>query len=746
MISPGLRLLCLVVLVGGACRSSDNPPASGAPGPTPGIPVVPGSPVAPTPSEGERADRERVAALLTAVATIGPTDMSARYPTAFADKLSYDPLAAVNLDLIQKSLHALDAGEKDILHRRGFVISDRQKFPAFPYGYEAIYAAHLPVFISADAILHAVHRSYDQILEQLETVSLRAELDRMLVSMRDKLPSYGGDAQARKDADFYLAVAASLLLDAAVMPVAGGDAGQIASFLAAAKAAAGSQDVTLFGVKRTVDFSQFVPRGHYTHSPELETYFRAMIWLGDVDLRLIETQQDGSQVFHRRQFDGMLALADLLAGPALDGWKRIDGAIDMFVGESDNMTVEEVSRLLTDLGAKTSADTRTLSDAAIAQALFKGDYGAQRISSHIMVNGLNTPGTLPLSRTFLLLGQRYVLDSHVFSNVVYDRVNKAGTPYRMMPDPLDVAFAALGNNQAGTLLRPQLEKYKYSPDLAAMRVLSDDHGDSFWNENLYNVWLSSLRALSSRPASESGPLEVTQTEAWGRRILNTQLASWAELRHDTILYAKQSYTTGPACEFPDALVEPSPGFFARLEVLASRGTEVVMNLRLPAGGLSDQLGRYFIRLGEIAGLLREMAEFQRDGKPFNGTHMQFINETVKIQRVCGGGTAQGWYGDLFYNPSRAIEFDPTIADVHTQPLDEVGNDVGRVLHVGTGYARLMVVTAKTCQGPRAYAGLASSYYEQITEKYKRLDDPSWAKQLNAAPPPDVAWMADLIAR
>jgi len=27
--------------------------------------------------------------------------------------------------------------------------------------------------------------------------------------------------------------------------------------------------------------------------------------------------------------------------------------------------------------------------------------------------------------------------------------------------------------------------------------------------------------------------------------------------------------------------------------------------------------------------------------------------------------------------------------------------VGNVLHVGTGYARLMVVTANTCEGPKA---------------------------------------------
>ena len=114
-----------------------------------------------------------------------------------------------------------------------------------------------------------------------------------------------------------------------------------------------------------------------------------------------------------------------------------------------------------------------------------------------MINGLGK-GTLPLSRTFLLLGQRYVVDSHVFSNVVYDRVQR-GSVKRMMPDPLDVAFAALGNNQAAPLLRPQLDKHRYAPDLAAMRVLVDDHGDELLGRQpLQPVAGAAARAVAHR--------------------------------------------------------------------------------------------------------------------------------------------------------------------------------------------------------------------------------------------------------
>jgi hypothetical protein len=513
--------------------------------------------------------------------------------------------------------------------------------------------------------------------------------------------------------------------------------------VAKATAMQGLQRVELFGVSRDEDFSQFTPRGHYTDSDELKTYFKAMMWLGRIDFRLIETQPDGTQVFHRRQFDGALGLASMLSGTRADQWARLDRTIEAFVGESDNMRAPEFPALLQRLGASGVADTVALSDGDIAAAIVGGNFGAQRIASHIMLKGVGG-STFPLSRIFLLLGQRYVLDSHVFSNVVYDRVG-GGKVKRMMPNPLDVAFAALGNNQAATLLGPELDRYGYASDLAKMRVLADDHGESYWGANLYNTWTAALRALSPFGAAASAPLEIAGTEAWGRRVLNTQLASWAELRHDTILYVKQSYTSGIVCEFPDVLVEPSPEFFGRIQSYATKGGQVVASLAIQNATLAQQAAEHFTRLATVAGTLKEMAEYQAKGTPFTAAHMAFVNETVVVQEFCGGASATGWYPKLFFaNPTT---FEPTIADVHTQPFDEGGTPVGKVLHVGTGYARLMIVTANTCTGPRAYAGLASSYFEEITTDFKRLDDPSWEMRLLGGQiPADVPWMSDLVAR
>jgi hypothetical protein len=472
-----------------------------------------------------------------------------------------------------------------------------------------------------------------------------------------------------------------------------------------------------------------------------------MMWLGRIDLRLIETLPDGSQVFQPAQYRAMLLLNELV-GADLPRWQRIDTAIRIFVGESDSMVVPEVSALINDLGGPEAAQTASADQ--VVRAIVKGGYGKQQIASHLMVND-GSVKTLPLNRSFLLFGQRYIVDSHVFSEVVYDRI--AG---RMMPNALDAAFSAFGNNQALALERAELTRYpELSGALARMRVLIDAHDADFWQANFYNLWLSSVRALSPRNDLTTGASlpQVAQTEAWGRRVLSAQLASWAELRHDTLLYAKQSYTGTPGCEFPDAYVDPYPEVFDAMVKYAEQGDKIVMiAANAPSGSnLSTSIATYFENLRNAASKLAQMAKAQRDGLPLTAEQLAFINDAVRVDKSTLGcvtiDVPNGWYAKLFYAPEKSLEFNPTIADVHTQPSDETGATVGKVLHVGTGYPRYMVTTIDTCQGPRAYAGVVFAYHETITENFMRLTDADWSQKFStdAARPADVPWMAPVLA-
>lgn len=732
-----LPVLPFVLLAAaGACSSGDGS-GSGDPKPGDEKPLDPGTEVSTQLSENDQQELDRLQKELAAVGELDAEGLQSRYPVSFASELGYDPLTATGLDTINGSAFGLNDAEQAKLAENGFVISTRNQFPSFTYGYASLYLEDLPVYISADSVIHAVHRSFDDMLADTERQALKPALEQMLRGMRAELAAGGAsslDAAALKDVDFFLTVALSLLMDDVQAANDPANDAAVAAFIDKVMAADGMEGMTLFGVPRDMDFSQFEPRGHYRDDVQLEPYFRAMMWLGRIDFRLIETQPDGSQVFHRRQLEASVAMNELLTDSARQMWERLERVIGGLVGEPDNMIVSELDALLGDLGVRGVGELAGVDDATIAQAILDGGYGTQRISSHLMTN-IGVTKTLPLSSTFLLFGQRYVLDSHVFSNVVWDRTEQQ----RMMPDPLDAAFGALGNNQAAQLLDGQLKQYEYASNLASVRVLADEHPDEFWNANVYNHWLGSLRALSpSGDLSQSNLPSVAQSETWGRRILNTQLASWAELRHDTLLYAKQSYTSLAACEYPDGYVDPYPQFFAGVRKLAEKGAEVLEDVG-PSGGIY-----YFGRLAETATALEGIAQHQLSGEPLTAAQLEFINDAVTLTENCDGTLlASGWYPKMFY--SGGVEKDPTIADVHTQPTDEVGNPVGKVLHVGTGLPRLMVVTVDTCSGPRAYAGLASSYHEQITTDFERMNDEQWATNIEAEPPEDVPWLGPVLA-
>jgi hypothetical protein len=700
-------------------------------------------------SASDQSEQSRLTGEVAGLAGLTASDLAVRHPVTHGS-LGYDPSTATNLNLITASTLSPSAQELAVLGQQGFVISRSKEFPSFVYGYSAIYANDLPLFVSADSILDAVHRSYDSMLEQFETNMLISDLQTLLQQMRTNLAaSSEATAQVRSDVDLYLAVPLALLTGQTVAPVAGASSTAINGLVQAATNAQGIQTNTLFGVEREIDMSQFEPRGHYTDSNQLGQYFRAMMWLGRIEFRLIETQSDGSQVFYRRQADAMLLLSDLLgpAGQAL--WNRIEGVMRKFVGDADNMTPAQVYSLMTDLGIASLADAARIDDTTMAQAIVTGGYGAQRIASQLMTNG--TGSTLPLNRSFLVFGQRYVVDSEVFSNLVYDRVGH-GAIMRMMPNPLDIAYAALGNDDALALLGGELAKYPYAPDLEAMRTLVDEHGDDYWNSTLYTGWLGALRALSpsvgGKPPVGSELPAVALTEGWGRRLVNTQLGSWSELRHDTILYAKQSYTGGAMCQFPDAYVDPYPDLFRRLQQFAQEGSALAA-LATAAGqsAFASSISSYFDILASATGMLADMAAQELTGTQFTQAQMDFINQTVQVTQsmMCGGGpTVQGWYPKLFFAGNSA-DYDPTIADVHTQYTDEGGNVVGRVLHVGAADPRLMIVTANTsCSGPSAYAGLAFSYHELVTENFQRLNDQDWKTMIATTPPADVPWLAPVL--
>jgi hypothetical protein len=88
------------------------------------------------------------------------------------------------------------------------------------------------------------------------------------------------------------------------------------------------------------------------------------------------------------------------------------------------------------------------------------------------------------------MGQRPIIDGFILSNVSFNRIlYEKKKVLRMMPKTQDILFS-LGNNSSFQLLENDLEKYKYSSNLASLRYLVDTYDTTFWQSGTYNTWLN----------------------------------------------------------------------------------------------------------------------------------------------------------------------------------------------------------------------------------------------------------------
>jgi hypothetical protein len=669
--------------------------------------------------------------------------------------------SVVHHDLIETA-YTLTDYEKSLLQKNGFVVTERLRKDSFIDQLLDIWKNDLPLFISTDAILHAMHYYYDTILMKIELGVLRNHLAELLSRMHEELPElffrYSEDEALLpmfEDIDLYLTVprrllgessAGAHLVDEAVV-------NEILDLIEAESLAAYS----LFSQTcREIDFSQFTPRGHYTQYDDLKEYFQAMMWLGRAELYLLRPQNvaaapcppQSSEDIQRQTIDAVLITELMDLANVHQIYAEMEAVLSFLVGEQDNVTPAQLRYILDSVNiydASQLLDIPTLE--AFQETLKTKAFAFQAIQSQVLMSDPTATKSVQPASAFMLFGQRFVIDSYVTSNVVFDKIVYQGDLVcRLSPSTLDV-MAGLGNNMAIELLVPELEKYHYSSNLAALRYLIDAHEPAFWDSSIYNMWLNSIRTLNP-PANREHLPEFMQTAAWWHQKLNTQLASWAELRHDNLLYAKQSYSSALVCSYPCGYVEPFPEFFQCLSELAKKAHDKFANISFSNSNLNADILDYYVMLKDITHTLAIIAQKELDFEPLTSDEITFMQEMIFRGWY---SVLDGWYVRLIYGPS----YDPQwltgpfsnylVADYHTTPTDCAGNLVGWVSHAGTGPVDLAVVTAKIPDfNTAAFVGPVMSYYEYRTTGFQRLTDEEWeTTYLSQATRPE--WTSSFLA-
>jgi len=539
------------------------------------------------------------------------------------------------------------------------------------------------------------------------------------------------------------------------------------------------------------DYSQYVPRGHYTKSEKLKNYFKALMWYGRMTnliagselipqgKSLRKAQEEGLpfSVYETKallsNYDSKIQTlqSSLISKKFSESesiekkWQRMYAITSFFVGFSDDLGPYEYSAVLDKLFKdninfleieKNFSDVKnTLLKLSYNPKIYSGLDEVQMVMpfpplSEEEINELKNQAKMLLGATkgFRLMGQRYTIDSWLFSEIVspysgeytgdktprpFTWVKTAtGREVKGFPRGLDV-MALFGSERAKEILKElgDTEYSDYEEKFNELKSEIDSFSTDDWFKNLYWNWLYVLKSLFNK--YEEGYQTFMQTQAWQDKQLNTALASWAELRHDTILYVKQSYTMaemGMPLPPPPIVgyVEPVPEFYARLLTLTKMTNKGLKNL-VPQEELNKlRINEALERFADILDKLLEISEKELKNKSLSDKEYDFIKDfgstSESLIDIVSGG-----------NVDPEILKTVLIADVHTDGNTE------KVLEEGVGYIKTIITAYKLPQGHiLAGVGPVFSYYEFKHPMNDRLTDEAWRELLEVEQPSEPEWI------
>ncbi|MFX1514880.1 MAG: DUF3160 domain-containing protein [Promethearchaeota archaeon] len=641
--------------------------------------------------------------------------------------LSYNPQIVPtqiqsNLGNVDKQGLSLQPEIEKEIEKYGFALVDE--------GYKDIYEIYprlefTPKFITTDLCLHAYHVLYDISLRILEGTHFSEDFKTMLDALKAEQIALHGTVtedsvqEAAKKNIAYLTVMLYLIDNTTTVPQ--NVEGLVTSELTKIEAGERSESA-IFGYEE--DYTQYKVRGHYTRNILLSNYFKAMMYAGRMGFLLQSPLGEIEMgINHTRM--AMLLLssfnATISSNTIWDYWDRVYQPTAFYVGASDDLTPTEYYRIWKKFDSPQGdllADDELILD-IIDEAK---TYRKPKINSMFVLDAFDHEN---VTQGFRLMGQRFIPDSYIFQQLVHNKVGG-----RLFPNGLDV-FSVFGSPRAEFHLQSENKSFQdYNSQILKLRQEFSNLTDYDWTQNLYWLWLYSLFPLI-RPPIEGYP-GFMLNDAWLDKALMTVMGSWAELRHDTILYAKQSYSYETAILEPlKGYVEPYPEVYARLGALVRLMKDGLEDRDLIIDGFSSKLDSIALKFDQLV----EISIKELENEPLNKSEFWFINnfgEEISAIATFHGPEAGPWAG-------KADERMAIIADVHTDP------NSGQVLEVGTGDPYVIYVLVQDHNGNlRLTRGGTFSYYEFKHPMANRLSDEEWHQILDSDPPSLPEWLSSLL--
>ena len=470
-------------------------------------------------------------------------------------------------------------------------------------------------------------------------------------------------------------------------------------------------------------YSLFRARGHYTRSDALKRYFYGMMWLQTASMGLnhdTEVKQAVMMAFAMKQFKNTRQKYD-----------KINDLITLMMGKHDNLSMLQVMDEVEKTG-KTQEEL-IYDDNAIAKLTQKlNEIGDQqtRIRPKFEKTSHNKICVMP---------QRYQPDAEVLQEMVDDKNHPT---LRGVPKGVDV-MAAMGIATAEQILKE--EKTDWKSLLPTLEKMKQRMSEIDWKETIVTQWMQTLKLMNDDKDNKA-PYFMLNPE-WGKKDLNAALASWAELKHDAILYAKQPMGAecgggGPPEPLVKGYVEPNVKFWKKAAELLDNTAKLLKAQNM----MTKKIEEVTQRMADEVGFLLIVSEKELAGKE--------LTDEEYDQLAYIGATFENISIDLLRMPSQEVmgwaDVEGTdrkvalVADVYTANADN--NPDKSILFEAVGDADEIYVVVEISGYLYLTRGAVLSYREFIQPiDQPRLTDEEWQKQLETNPRKGVPeWMKSII--
>lgn len=562
-------------------------------------------------------------------------------------------------------------------------------------------------FVTTDSIVHLYHIIYLGMMEDMEQNALKQKLMALSKNCLDNaLSDYKEAKGEEKDVlmrNAALFLCAVDLLEADYDGEVPSEVRDLADDELDNIKAEGNAVSNITG--NEIDYSQFKVRGNYTKNENLKKYFRVNMLYSQ---ELVKLENPDKTINLDALKQAMLISRNMLKDEtSFKLWQDIYKPISFLVENTEDTTPIDIYKSI----------SKVTKDNSVEAILEKNVVNA--VADDIA--NKEDPKIKPDSgKVFAFLPQRAVVDNTWLQNLV-DTDPKSKRPVVSGVD----LMALLGNSLAERLTltnEDNLKWDKFKEKYEETKAMVDARTDKEEKANIYRTWLWVLKAFNNEYGE--GYPDFMRSEKWQYKDLNTALASWAQLKHDTILYAKQF---GAECggDEPTDLrhyVEPNVNLYRRVKYLVGLTMDADEKYSL----LNDEQKA---RLKDFDDMLEFLIKVSIEELKDETTSDE-DNERLK---VIGGEMENIFIAFNKDDSGEEFEIPPVDRDTaNVADIQRIGSNVvdkpeGSFLEVGSGRFSTIYVVYRLNGKYYLGSGSVMNYYEFYSEN--RLDNNEFKEML-----------------